>query len=93
MRIVLIAGILLMIAALFSDMVQKSNRIADSGVRIMPKQQYQMDENTRKYEFSTQEISDTGHCVRFFTSHMAVWVYADDKLIYSVEQLHSVFGN
>lgn len=22
--------------------------------------------------FSTQEISDTGHCVRFFTSHMAV---------------------
>lgn len=72
MRIVLIAGILLMIAALFSDMVQKSNRIADSGVRIMPKQQYQMDENTRKYEFPTQEISDTGHCVRFFISHMAV---------------------
>lgn len=93
MRIVLIAGILLMIAALFSDMVQKSNRIADSGVRIMPKQQYQMDENTRKYEFPTQEISDTGHGVRFFTSHMAVWVYADDKLIYSVEQLHSFFGN
>ena len=43
--------------------------------------------------FSTQEISDTGHCMRFFTSHMAFWVYADDKLIYSVEQLHSVFGN
>lgn len=63
-----------MIAALFSDMVQKVNcrqwcaYYAKAAVS---------DEKYQKYEFPTQEISDDMGMVCVFTSHMAVWVYAD----------------
>lgn len=91
--IVLVIGILLMAFALLSNTLEKKSKIAEGGVRITPEKQYQTSWNTRKYEFSTEKIKDTERCIRFFTAHMAVWVYADDRLVYNVEQTRSVFSN
>ena len=49
---------------------------------IIPDREYQTDEDNRRFVFSAQKIKDGGDCLRFYTAHMEVSVYADDTLIY-----------
>ena len=53
---------------------------------IIPDREYQTDEDNRRFVFSAQKIKDGGDCLRFYTAHMEVSVYADDTLIYHVGQ-------
>lgn len=53
---------------------------------IIPDREYQTDEDNRRFVFSAQEIKDGENCLRFYTAHMEVSVYADDTLIYHVGQ-------
>ena len=53
---------------------------------IIPDREYQTDEDNRRFVFSAQEIKDEEDCLRFYTAHMEVSVYADDTLIYHVGQ-------
>lgn len=53
---------------------------------VIPDREYQTDEDNRRFVFSAQEIKDGENCLRFYTAHMEVSVYADDTLIYHVGQ-------
>ena len=53
---------------------------------VIPDREYQTDEDNRRFVFSAQEIKDGENCLRFYTAHMEVSVYADDTLIYHVRQ-------
>ena len=53
---------------------------------IIPDREYQTDEDNRRFVFSAQEIKKGENCLRFYTAHMEVSVYADDTLIYHVGQ-------
>lgn len=69
----------------FRDILSENRKISDEGESIMPDKQYQIDADTRKFEFSMQKIDNKERCIKFYTAHMEVRVYADNCLIYTID--------
>ena len=69
----------------FRDILSENRKISDEGESIMPDKQYQIDADTRKFEFSMQKIDHAGQMYKVYTAHMVVRVYADNSLIYTID--------
>lgn len=83
--IIVISCVLFLAIIFFRDILSENRKISDEGESIMPDKQYQIDADTRKFEFSMQKIDHAGQCIKFYTAHMVVRVYADNSLIYTID--------
>lgn len=83
--IIVISCVLFLAIIFFRDILSENRKISDEGESIMPDKQYQIDADTRKFEFSMQKIDNKERCIKFYTAHMEVRVYADNSLIYTID--------
>lgn len=83
--IIVISCVLFLAIIFFRDILSENRKISDEGESIMPDKQYQIGADTRKFEFSMQKIDHAGQCIKFYTAHMVVRVYADNSLIYTID--------
>jgi len=83
--IIVISCVLFLAIIFFRDILSENRKISDEGESIMPDKQYQIDADTRKFEFSMQKIDNKERCIKFYTAHMEVRVYADNCLIYTID--------
>lgn len=83
--IIVISCVLFLAIIFFRDILSENRKISDEGESIMPDKQYQIDADTRKFEFSMQKIDNKEICIKFYTAHMEVRVYADNSLIYTID--------
>lgn len=83
--IIVISCVLFLAIIFLRDILSENRKISDEGESIMPDKQYQIDADTRKFEFSMQKIDHAGQCIKFYTAHMVVRVYADNSLIYTID--------
>lgn len=83
--IIVISCVLFLAIIFFRDILSENRKISDEGESIMPDKQYQIDADTRKFEFSMQKIDNKERCIKFYTAHMVVRVYADNSLIYTID--------
>lgn len=84
--IIVISCVLFLAIIFFRDILSENRKISDEGESIMPDKQYQIDADTRKFEFSMQKIDNKERCIKFYTAHMEVRVYADNCLIYTIDK-------
>ena len=54
--IIVISCVLFLAIIFFRDILSENRKISDEGESIMPDKQYQIDADTRKFEFSMQKI-------------------------------------
>ena len=83
--IIVISCVLFLAIIFLRDILSENRKISDEGESIMPDKQYQIDADTRKFEFSMQKIDNKERCIKFYTAHMEVRVYADNCLIYTID--------
>lgn len=83
--IIVISCVLFLAIIFLRDILSENRKISDEGESIMPDKQYQIDADTRKFEFSMQKIDNKERCIKFYTAHMEVRVYADNSLIYTID--------
>ena len=83
--IIVISCVLFLAIIFFRDILSENRKISDEGESNMPDKQYQIDADTRKFEFSMQKIDNKERCIKFYTAHMEVRVYADNSLIYTID--------
>ena len=83
--IIVISCVLFLTIIFLRDIFSEYRKISNEGESIMPDKQYQIDADTRKFEFSIQKIDHAGQCIKFYTAHMVVRVYADNSLIYTID--------
>ena len=83
--IIVISCVLFLAIIFFRDILSENRKISDEGESIMPDKQYQIDADTRKFEFSMQKIDNKERCIKFYTAHMVVRVYEDNSLIYTID--------
>lgn len=83
--IIVISCVLFLAIIFFRDILSENRKISDEGESIMPDKQYQIDADTRKFEFSMQKIDNKERCIKFYTAHMEVRVYADNCPIYTID--------
>lgn len=84
--IIVISCVLFLAIIFLRDILSENRKISDEGESIMPDKQYQIDADTRKFEFSMQKIDNKERCIKFYTAHMEVRVYADNCLIYTIDK-------
>ena len=84
--IIVISCVLFLAIIFFRDILSENRKISDEGESIMPDKQYQIDADTRKFEFPMQKIDNNERCIKFYTAHMEVRVYADNCLIYTIDK-------
>lgn len=83
--IIVISCVLFLTIIFLRDILSENRNISNEGESILPDKQYQIDADTRKFEFSMQKIDNKERCIRFYTAHMVVRVYADNCLIYTID--------
>ena len=83
--IIVISCVLFLTIIFLRDILSENRKISNEGESLMPDKQYQIDADTRKFEFSMQKIDNKERCIRFYTAHMEVRVYADNCLIYTID--------
>ena len=84
--IIVISCVLFLAIIFLRDILSENRKISDEGESIIPDKQYQIDADTRKFEFSMQKIDNKERCIKFYTAHMEVRVYADNCLIYTIDK-------
>ena len=91
--IFLVIGIGLIIAAQIWAHTDRYNlsKVRDC-TEMVPVQEEQAEDNTRKFLFELDEKDDSNSCMEFFTTNQDVWVFVDQELVYSVTAADSVFG-
>lgn len=88
----LIFGILVILANLFTEDNMYNPARETPTVTITPTEIEVIDESTDVFHFEFQNIDALNNTLLFYTNHQEVYVYIGDEVVYSLGSADSIFG-
>ena len=85
-------GLIVILASIVTTERKQNNTVLNENIYIQPESVTSVDYETDEYLFHMQGLNEKNNTLLFYTNHLEIEVYADDKLIYSLDSDPSIFG-